>query len=458
MAFDTAFCSHQAWSVSISSIFCSTILTHLGSVGSFNPNIICIFNKTKVQIQLNKVAVIGGGAAGFFAAINIKMFNPNCEVVLFEKTNKLLTKVLVSGGGRCNVTNACYENAVLVKNYPRGEKELRSVFSRFSTEDIVSWFRNYDIELKTEPDGRMFPVSNNSATIANCFLKEAQQLGIKINLGSELISITKTDSAAYVLEFKNGTIFNADKLLITTGGSAKEESYSFIKKLGHSIVSPIPSLFTFNVPNNPILKLLGISVPQAIVSIRNTKLQLQGPLLITHWGLSGPVILKLSAFGATELHKVNYNFSVEVNWVGEQNKAYFMEQLIQHKKKNHVKNVLNSSIGNLPSRLWEFFVAKSGIPENAKWADLSNEKLNRLFVCLVADVYEAKGKTTFKEEFVTCGGVSLNEVDLKRMESKINQNVFFAGEVLNIDGITGGFNFQNAWSTAWIAAKSITEK
>ena len=401
-----------------------------------------------------KIVILGGGAAGFFAAVNAAFIHKNAKVILLEKSNKLLSKVRVSGGGRCNVTHACFDNNVLVKNYPRGEKQLKSAFSRFSVKETIEWFESRGVNLKVEADGRMFPESDNSESIIACLLEEAKKCGVEIKIGTEVTRIEKLDNG-FSLYLNNGNSLETDKLIIATGGSPKEESYNWLKRLGHIIVKPVPSLYTFNVPNSEVIKLMGLSVSNVKVKIVATKLEQEGPILITHWGFSGPAVLKLSAWGARELNELNYDFQLVVNWLPNYTQMELKEKLLNTKNESGAKLVINSKPTETPSRLWSYFLAKVQINENTRWADLSNTKLNLLLNCLQQDEYNVKGKTTFKEEFVTCGGINLSEVDFKTMQSKIVPNLFFTGEVLDIDGVTGGFNFQNAWTTAWIAANAV---
>jgi hypothetical protein len=405
-----------------------------------------------------QIIIIGGGAAGFFAAINAAELNPNANVTILEKSNKLLAKVFVSGGGRCNVTHACFENSLLVKNYPRGEKELRGAFNRFTTEDTIAWFKQHGVALKTEDDGRMFPVTDNSETIANCFLQAAHDLNIKIKTGVSVKEINIHPDKTFFL--KTDTEYNpqCDKLIIASGGNPKNENYNWLSRVGHTIVPPVPSLFTFNVPNNEITKLMGISVPHAKIKVANTKLETEGPLLITHWGLSGPAILKASAWGARILHDMNYDFTASINWLPAYKEEGLKDLLIEQKNNYPAKNIGGNSPLEIPKRLWEFFLQKALISETSRWADINKKQINTLVNILLNDTYQVKGKTTFKEEFVTCGGISLKEVDFSTMQSKIVSNLFFAGEVLDIDGVTGGFNFQNAWTTGWIAANGLLDK
>ncbi|MDO9001570.1 MAG: NAD(P)/FAD-dependent oxidoreductase [Bacteroidota bacterium] len=399
------------------------------------------------------IVVIGGGAAGFFAAINLALRKPNYDITILEKTNKLLSKVKVSGGGRCNVTNHCFDNSELVKNYPRGNKELQQVFSKFSVQDTIEWFRQQGVVLKTEDDGRMFPYSNSSETIVDCFLDLANKLNIKIKTQCEVISIKKNNTG-FLLE-TNQINFQVDAIICALGGHNKTSAYSIIKDLGISIDEPIPSLFTLNFPNEVIKKeLQGISVQNAQVKIANSKLNYSGPVLITHWGLSGPAVLKLSAFAAKEFFDLNYRSTIIVNWVYPLKPNEIEIHLKNIQKEKHKALPHTKPLFDLPRRLWEFLCHTSGIDNTKPWAEISNKQLNKLTENLCNSNYSMEGKTTFKEEFVTCGGVNLKEIDFKTMQSKQVPNLFFCGEVLNIDGITGGFNFQSAWSTAWICAEN----
>ena len=401
------------------------------------------------------VIVTGGGAAGFFTAINCAQLHPDCPVTILEKSNKLLAKVKISGGGRCNVTNACFDNDELVKNYTRGEKELRNVFSRFNTTDTIKWFEERGVKLKTEEDGRIFPESNSSDSIVNCLLSEAKKSGVKIKTGIDIEEIIINDDKTFTLKEKSGGVFTCHKLMIATGGNANAKAYDWLRKLGHTIIKPIPSLFTFNIPANSITKLMGVSVPNAKVSLAGTKIKTEGALLITHWGMSGPAILKASAWGARKLNELNYNFSVIINWLPQFSLNSLADEILNLKKHNGAKIILNYYPLELPKRLWEYFLHKAEIKSGSRWADLSKKQNHSLLNILLNDAYNVKGKTTFKEEFVTCGGVSLKEIDFGTMQSKIIPNLYFSGEVIDVDGLTGGFNFQNAWSTAWIAAKNI---
>ena len=399
-----------------------------------------------------RVIVIGGGAAGFFAAINCALLYPNYTVTLLEKTNKLLAKVKVSGGGRCNVTHACFDNKLLVKNYPRGEKELQNVFSRFTTTDTINWFQKRGVELKTEEDGRMFPVTNTSESIINCLMQEADKAGVKIKQEVTIEEILRDEDDSFVLITSKGGNFQCNKLIIATGGNSKETAYNWLHKLGHTVQKPVPSLFTFNLPKHPITELMGVSVPFVKVKIANTKLETEGPLLITHWGMSGPTILKASAWGARILNDLNYNYTALINWLPKYTEEKLRIEFNNQREENGAKTIINNSPFELPKRLWEYFVTKANIADTFRWADLPKKQANILINSLINDEYKVQGKTTFKEEFVTCGGISLKEIDVTTMQSKLIPNLYFAGEIIDVDGITGGFNFQNAWSTAWVAA------
>ncbi|MBT5859064.1 MAG: NAD(P)/FAD-dependent oxidoreductase [Flavobacteriales bacterium] len=398
-----------------------------------------------------KTAIIGGGAAAFFAAINTKENFPNSEVVIFEKTNKLLSKVLISGGGRCNLTNSETSISTFSKHYPRGEKQLKKIFGTFNNQDTKNWFESRGVELVAEQDGRMFPKSNTSQTIYDLFLHESEKLGIQIKLKSGVNSI-KQEAEKIILEV-NGKFLLFDKVIVCTGGSPKLEGFNWMKKLGHKIENPVPSLFTFNIPNEKITKLMGLSVPNALISIEGTKLKNSGSLLITHWGMSGPAILKLSSFGARLLSDKKYNFNISVSWCGESNFEKIKDELQSIITENKQKKLFNIRPFNFPKRLWSYLLERSDLSEEKPWGELGKKQLNKLVQTICNDIYSVKGKTTFKEEFVTCGGISSESINIKTMESKHIKNLYFAGEILDIDGVTGGFNFQAAWTTAFIASK-----
>ncbi|GAB4135272.1 MAG: NAD(P)/FAD-dependent oxidoreductase [Bacteroidia bacterium] len=400
------------------------------------------------------LAVIGGGAAGFFAAVNAARLLPGMKVSVFEKSGKILSKVRVSGGGRCNVTHHCFEPSELIRNYPRGGKELRGPFTRFGPLQTIEWFEKRGLKLKTEEDGRMFPVTDSSESVIQVLLHDAEKYEVRVSMHSGVKEIIRSGEG-FELHFDNGGVVRSKYVLIAFGGHPKSDAYDIIRNLGHTIVQPVPSLFTFNVPDAALRELMGVSVERATVRIVGEKFTVTGPVLITHWGFSGPAVLKMSSFQAEHLAKKNYNCAFEINWLNEQ-----ADDVVEKLKalKSHQKNaqVLSSSSFLLPKRLWSYLCFKSGISDKLKWADLSNDQLRRLTSALCADQYQMKGKTTFKEEFVTCGGVELSEVNFKTMESRIVPGLFFAGECLNIDAVTGGFNFQAAWTTGWTAACAVT--
>jgi predicted Rossmann fold flavoprotein len=396
------------------------------------------------------IVIIGGGAAGFFTAINIVENNPSLKVAILERGKTTLEKVRISGGGRCNVTHACFVPNDIVKFYPRGEKELRGPFHQFCSGDTIEWFERYGIKLKTEEDGRMFPESDSSETIIDCFTKATQDLGIDILISQSVQSIYKTETD-FKVQTKTDT-FLAEKVVITTGSNPK--MWEMLESLGHSIVSAVPSLFTFNIKDARLKDLMGLST-FASVKVKKSKLEASGPLLITHWGMSGPGILRLSAWGARELFDKNYHFAILVNWLNDTTFEDAIDLLKDIKIENAKKVISKKSPLEMPNRLWERLVLASGISEETKWADCNKIEINALANQLTAGEFQVNGKSTFKEEFVTAGGIDLKEVNFKTMESKVIPNIYFAGEILNIDAITGGFNFQNAWTGGFIVAKSI---
>ena len=398
-----------------------------------------------------KVAIIGGGAAGFFAAFSVKEHHPSAQVIIFEKSDKLLSKVKISGGGRCNVTNACFKPSLLSKFYPRGEKQLKKAFTVFQPKDTVEWFLNRGVVLKAEADNRMFPATNSSQTIIDCFLKEAKLKNIKIVKNSAVQAFIGNDEGIS-LSFKD-SIQQFNKVILATGGSPKMRGFEWLKDSGHSIVEPLPSLFTFNMPKEPITDLMGLVVENSTVRIQGTKLQYTGPVLVTHWGMSDPAILKLSAWGARLLFTKNYQFNIQVNWLSIKNEDEVNAILNEKESTIRKKKIANANPFSLPNRMWMYLLEKVQINPDLPWFELSKKNKNKLINVLLNDVYEVSGKTTFKEEFVTSGGVSLEDVNFNSMESKSCKNLYFAGEVLNIDGITGGFNFQAAWTTGYIAGK-----
>lgn len=398
-----------------------------------------------------KIAVIGGGAAGFFAAIHASGMGR--EVTIFEKSPKLLSKVKVSGGGRCNVTHRPMEISKLIKNYPRGEKFLKRVFRHFSIPDTIKWFESRGVELKVESDGRMFPVSNTSQSIIDVLMAEAKKCKVKILVSTGIKELNPTEKG-YELITEKG-VFRADAVVIASGGHPKTEGYNFLKSLNHRINSPIPSLFTFNTPGEPIRELMGVAVPDGLVKIEGTKLNYRGPVLITHWGVSGPAVLKLSAFGAEWLHDHQYQARAIINWNASFGENDYQIQLLNYGKDHPNRKVITHPLFDIPSRLWEHFCFKAEIDSTQLYGNLPKKQLNRMVQNLFCYILEVNGKTTFKEEFVTAGGIQLSEVDPESLQSLYHPNLYFSGEVLNIDGITGGFNFQAAWSTGYLAGKSI---
>lgn len=399
------------------------------------------------------LVVIGGGAGGFFCAVNAARMGPNLRVTILEKTTKILSKVKVSGGGRCNVTHALFDIVEMSRRYPRGQNFVKKTFHQFFTTDTIQWFENRGIKLKAEKDGRMFPVTDSSQTIIDCLLQEASLYGVDIHMNAEVKQLA-VDNGQWAIALANGHQLHADFICLATGGYPKASMFDWLKGLGHQFAEPVPSLFTFNLPKHPITTLMGVSVEKARVKIESSKLAEEGPVLVTHWGLSGPAILRLSAWGARELAEKNYTFNVHINWLPDYNEQSLKEWMQQWRRQHAAKKMVNLNPG-LPARLWQFLLAQSGIQEDWRMADLPAKAENGLIKSLVDYVFEVKGKTTFKEEFVTAGGIHLSEVDANTMMSRKQPNLFFAGEVMDVDGITGGFNFQHAWTSGWIAAKTV---
>jgi len=397
------------------------------------------------------IIIVGGGAAGFFTAINAAENNSGLKILILERGKEVLTKVRVSGGGRCNVTHAEFIPAELVKRYPRGEKELRGPFHKFMTGDTIAWFEDRGIKLKTEEDGRMFPVTDSSQTIIDCFTKECKRLNIEIRKGHSLKNFKKLNEY-WEIETNSGS-FKTKQLMLATGSNSKV--WNLLEKMGHTIVPAVPSLFTFNIQDNRIKGLAGIAT-DAEVKILDENLESSGPLLITHWGMSGPGILKLSAWGARQLNDLNYNFHIQVNWIPGKTSAEILEELKELKFSLSKQQVSTRPQFELPKRLWQSMVETSNIKSDTKWADLNKDQLKKLSDELTSAEFKVTGKSTFKEEFVTAGGIDLKEVDFKSFESKFHPGLYFAGEILNIDAITGGFNFQNAWTGGFLAAKAMS--
>jgi len=400
-----------------------------------------------------KVSVIGGGAAGFFSAINVKLNHPKADVTIFEKTQKLLAKVKVSGGGRCNVTNANSNISSLHKAYPRGGKAMKKLLKVFNTKHTIEWFEERGVSLYAQEDNRVFPKSNKSQSIIDCLLNEVQKLSIKIETGINVIEIIPKGEQLVVHFLKDKNPVTFDKVIVACGGSPKRSGLEWLEQLGHKIEAPVPSLFTFNIPDNPVTDLMGLVVDPVLAHIQGMKLKTSGPLLVTHWGFSGPAILKLSAFGARLLNEMNYDFKVQINWLNESNNKAVYQYLLSLIEGNPNKALSNQKPENLPNRMWQYLVLKANLNLDKKWGELGKKGLNKLTNILCNDVYEVKGKTTFKEEFVTCGGISLESVGINTMQSKVCKNLYFAGEILDVDGITGGYNFQTAWTTGFVAGK-----
>ena len=405
------------------------------------------------------VAVLGGGAAGFFGAIACAEANPALTIVLLEKTPKLLSKVRVSGGGRCNVTHHCYEPVELARHYPRGGKQLQQPFRQFGAQDTVRWFEARGVKLKTEPDGRMFPVTDSSETIAQALEDAARRAGIRVLTGVAAEHIEPLAASGFRLTLSGpqapAKALQTTKLLVATGGNPKSSAYDWLRRLGHGLLEPVPSLFTFNVPTSPLKELMGVSVPQARVVLAGEKLEYEGPLLITHWGISGPAVLKLSAWGARRLHELQYTGTALISWLPAQQEEPLRQWLHQFRADHGKKTVLANPLFGLPQRLWRSLVEQAGIGPETRWSELAGKLQNRLIELLLRMPLHVRGKTIFKEEFVTCGGIPLAEVDLKTMESRQVPGLHFAGEVLDIDGITGGFNFQAAWTTGYLAGRAM---
>lgn len=403
-----------------------------------------------------KIAIIGAGAAGCFAAANIP-YQAGVEVAVFEKTGKVLQKVKVSGGGRCNTTHECFDIPELVTRYPRGKQLLKKSLYKFGPQQTIDWFAERGVQLKTEQDGRMFPITDDSQTIIDCIWQAMVHNKVQVYYHKSLVSVQPVKGGAgFVLHFSDTSTYAADKVMIATGGFPKAEQYRWIEALGHTIQKPVPSLFTFNMPKHPITELMGVSVPDATVKIAGTKIAQTGPLLITHWGMSGPAVLKTSAIAARELADRNYEFRILVNWLNDVTDEDIKEMLVNLRKDQGKQFVHNKNPFNLPKRLWEYQLQQCGIKEDIRWGDLPAAAQNKLIERLLRDDYSVKGKTTFKEEFVTCGGVNLSEIDPQTMESRVVPGLYFGGEILDADGITGGYNFQHAWSSGWIAAQAIS--
>ncbi|MBA3828907.1 MAG: NAD(P)/FAD-dependent oxidoreductase [Taibaiella sp.] len=403
-----------------------------------------------------RIAIIGAGAAGCFAAANIQA-NEHVEITVFEKTGKALQKVKASGGGRCNVTHACFDIPELLTRYPRGKQLLRKTLYPFGPAQTIEWFAERGVQLKEEADGRMFPVTDNSQTVMDCLWQEMMHEKVKVSYHKSVVAIRNQDGGSFMLSFADDTSYEADIVIIACGGYPKPEQYKWLQLLGHSIQPPVPSLFTFNIPGHAITQLMGVSVPDVCVKISGTKTAERGPILITHWGLSGPVILRTSAWAARELHERNYRFDITVNWLGDKNDSDLKETFMWMRKELGSQFVQNKNPFDLPKRLWEYLLTKSRINSEMRWGDLPASLQNKLTEHLVRDTYSINGKTTFKEEFVTAGGINISEIDPQTMQSRLVSNLYFAGEIIDVDGITGGYNFQHAWASAMAVARHINQ-
>ncbi|GAB3275368.1 NAD(P)/FAD-dependent oxidoreductase [Larkinella harenae] len=404
-----------------------------------------------------QIIVIGGGAAGFFAAITAAEAFPEAVVTILEKNTTVLNKVRISGGGRCNVTHACFDNRQLVKNYPRGSAFLRPLLNQFDAQATVRWFERRQVRLKTEADGRMFPVTDSSETIITCLLQEARRLNIRIRTSCGVKSLTP-QNGKWQLELLSAEQLTADRVLIAAGGYPQAPSYGWIPDLGDSspsLVPPVPSLFTFNTPQNPLLALAGVAVADATIRIMGTKQEQRGPVLITHWGFSGPAVLRLSAWAARELAERHYQHEIRINWLSALTEAQIRDQFQTFRQQHPKKQIHTQSLFGLPTRLWVALATEAGILPTERWAELPGKSQNRLINLLTNSTFAVAGKSTFKEEFVTCGGLATNAIHPETLESRTYPGLFFAGEVLDVDGITGGFNFQNAWTTGFVAGKNI---
>lgn len=405
-------------------------------------------------MEKKRLVVIGGGAAGFFCAVNAARMLPGLEVVLLEKTGKILSKVRISGGGRCNVTHALFDITDMSARYPRGQHLVKKTFHQFFTTHTIQWFEERGVSLKTEKDGRMFPASNSSETIIGCLLREANKYNVDIRMNAEVKKLERGVDD-FDIFLANGYHLNAHFVCIACGGYPKSALFDWIKNLGHTVAEPVPSLFTFNLPLHPITSLMGVSVPSVRLKMEGSKLTELGPLLITHWGLSGPAVLRLSAWGARELFEKQYLFKVHINWVPHLTEAQIKSHFKECRQLKATQKLATYTFESLPARLWQFLLQQAGIDDEKRFGDLPSKEENVLIRHLADYTVEVKGKTTFKEEFVTAGGVQLAEVDHNTLMSKKVSNLFFAGEILNVDGITGGFNFQHAWTSGWVVASAL---
>jgi predicted Rossmann fold flavoprotein len=406
-------------------------------------------------MQPTKAIIIGGGAAGFFSAIRLAELHPDWDIQILEKSTKVLSKVKVSGGGRCNVTHACPDVEQLLQKYPRGTRFLKKAFYQFATKNTIDWFASNGVTLHTERDGRMFPTTNNSETIIQCFLKKLDQYKIKLRLQADVVDVIKEKD--FIITLTNGEQLHADTICVATGGMLKADKLMWLQKLGHDIVAPVPSLFTFNVAEKNITTLMGVAVDQASIQWKGNKHIEQGPLLITHWGISGPAAIKLSAWCAREMATENYEGAIQINWVPLYNAQSLKMEWLNFRTDLGKREMGNKNPFGLPQRLWQYLLQEAKIVPNTKWADVKSAEQNILIQLLTTYTLPIKGKTTFKEEFVTCGGVDIAGIDPATMQSKSCPGLHFAGEMMDVDGITGGFNFQHAWTSGWLAANHMAE-
>lgn len=408
----------------------------------------------RTVLQVN-IAYIGGGAASFFSAAQFADINNPPSILILEKSSSILSKVRISGGGRCNVTNSAHNRGDLRLEYPRGGRSLKGLFHRFTSEDTIEWFRKNGVKMKTESDGRMFPVTDKSGTIIHCLTENCRKAGVEISLNRKVLKLSKSDGK-FLIETDKDNI-EAQYVVIACGGAPKPDHYAWIKELGIQVCDPYPSLFSFNLPGNPLYNLSGLSVQQARVQIKGLHYQTEGPLLITHNGISGPAVLRMSAYAAGELRQMEYQADIRISWTGTKG-AETTTFLEKHLQLHPSKKISNHRPENIPTRLWEYLCMRAGIAVDILCRDISKKSFHKLCEVLENDTYEMKGKTTNKEEFVSAGGVELTEIDLKTMESKRIENLFFAGEILDIDGITGGYNFQAAWSAGYIISEVLKER
>jgi predicted Rossmann fold flavoprotein len=406
-------------------------------------------------MNTGRVVVAGGGAAGFFAAIACAEARPGLEVIVLERAPQFLDKVRISGGGRCNVTHACFEARELARHYPRGGRALIAPFQRFQPRDTMEWFGTRHVPLRVEPDGRVFPTSDSALTVIDCLVKAAEAAGVRLRAGCGLERASRDLSGGFLLALTGGESLQCDRLLLATGGCRGAAAGRLAVELGHSLEPPVPSLFTFRIETSWLRTLAGVSVGKVEVLVPAFHLRQQGPLLVTHWGLSGPAVLRLSAWGARRLHEVDYHFPLRVNWLPDRDAESIAQELQNRRNNDAARRVVNVAIAGLPARLWEQLVLASGIPRETRWAELSRAATHRLAEQLIRTELPVTGKSLNKDEFVTCGGVRLREVDLRTMQSRTCAGLYFAGEILDIDGVTGGFNFQAAWTTGWIAGRAM---